>query len=211
MAVGEPPPRGPSRRPTWVIVVATLGTVAVAIGLFVAGLVVGIAVSQTTPGTQNAGPQATVGGTAGASSLPGAAGALDACVVGTWRSTEHEESADVKDQGPVTVSGMTRTLVFTADGQETVTYDRAEATISVKDGTARIVYDGTVTYHVTTSGGSMAFTLGSVDGTVTVTGSDGKSQSQPLKPGTGSVSYTCSPDRLTQEAPGFHSVYERVG
>ncbi|NHA69471.1 hypothetical protein [Phycicoccus flavus] len=200
---------------TWVVVAVTLGAVLGAALLFVAGLVTGIAVSGSTQGTAAApvpvpGGGSTSGGTdGGASGGSGGSGSLDDCLVGTWRTVEHSESAKT-DQGTVTISGVDRTLEITADGTETVTYGSTPAQVATDQGEGQAVYSGTVVYGVRTDGGSMSFDLRSSDGTLTVTVAGSDPKQQELKPGAGSVSYTCDGDRFTQEATGYRSVMERV-
>ena len=72
------------------------------------------------------------------------AATIDRCVVGTWRTTRHEEPA-------LGITSLDRTLRFTEDGHLTITYDQARA------GGAGMVFDGTVVYDVRTSEGRMTF------------------------------------------------------
>ena len=139
---------------------------------------------------------------------------LDSCLVGTWRSTQHQEVFAVpEDQGGGTadVTGIVRTLEFTADGTETVSYDEAQGTLTVQGQPTTIVYDGTVTYSVATDGDQLTFELTGVDATITSPGEDGTPQTRDLQPASGPVTYSCDTGTLRQEAPGFESVYERVG
>lgn len=194
---------------TWVVVTLTLGAVFVALVLFLAGVVTGVAISddvEVASGTTGTSPVQPDPGAPGGSA---ADGTLDDCVVGTWRTTEHSESADT-EQGRVTITGVDRTLEITADGTETVTYAQTPAQVSTDQGQGRAVYDGTVVYGVSTSGETMSFSLRSVEGTITVTTADGREQTEDLKPGSADVTYTCSDDELVQEATGYRSVMRRV-
>lgn len=209
------------RAPTWLIIAGTLMAVLVAGGMFVAGLVTGVAMSgaQTGSGSPSGGGVApgsrpdsggtTPGGPGTASAAP--AGDFDPCLVGTWRSVEHTETFDIKDQGPTTISGVVRTLSFDAAGNEAVTYDNSQATVKVKEGEGSVTYNGTVKYRVSTNAGKMTFSLVSADGTVSIRKPDGSEDKQPLKPGAGAVSYTCSATQFTQEAEGFRSSYTKAG
>lgn len=118
------------------------------------------------------------------------AATIDRCVVGTWRTTRHEEPA-------LGITSLDRTLRFTEDGHLTITYDQARA------GGAGMVFDGTVEYRVTTSNGTMSFEL--LRNGLTLDPPNPMAQ-----PGTGSVRYTCSESTFTQSVPGFTSDYERV-
>ncbi|MGL4745331.1 MAG: hypothetical protein ACRCXL_13205 [Dermatophilaceae bacterium] len=211
--------RGPR---TWVVVALTLGVVVVVILAFVGGLVTGIAMSDTAgPGTGVPGagppgqaPGAPAPGAPAPDGAPGGAtpqggGAVDSCVVGTWRTVEHSESADTKD-GKVTMTGIDRTVKIAADGTETVTYGSKPATVTTEQGAGTAIYAGTVVYDITAQSGTMSFSLRSASGTLTVTTENSKPQQQELKPGTGSVRYTCTADRLTQEATGFRAVLQRA-
>ena len=217
----------PLRRqtPTWVVVAATAG-VMVTIGIaFVVGVFVGAYLtndSTTTtsgstggqggaPGGQGGGSEGSGsgGGSEGSGSGGGGGGTLDECVVGTWRTTEHTEDWST-DQGEAQLSGLERTMVFTADGTQTVTYDGESATITSQGTDVPAVFDGEVVYRTSTSGGTMSFSLVSAEGSVTVD-PEGTAKVEELKPGTGDVSYTCDDTTLRQEADGYLSVYERTG
>lgn len=224
-------PRGPAatRRqvPTWVAVAVTAG-VMLAIGVsFVVGVVVGAFVTRdgsatstgSTGGTQDGsagddgpadgGPAG--GGPAGGGPAGGGAGsgALDECLVGTWRTVEHVEDWTT-DQGQAELSGLERVMEFSADGTQTVSYDDSAATIATQGQEVPAVFDGRVVYRTSTAGGTMSFDLQSAEGTVTVD-PDGTAKVEPLEPGTGEVSYTCDATTLRQEAEGYLSVYERTG
>ncbi|MGL4178788.1 MAG: hypothetical protein ACRCSN_22255 [Dermatophilaceae bacterium] len=197
-------PRSPR---TWMVVALTLGVVAFVILAFVGGLVTGVAISGTDEASsvRDAGSTGQAPGT----SRPRSGGAVDPCLVGTWRTVEHSESADT-DQGKVTITGVDRTLEITADGTETVTYGSGPATVTTDQGEGTATYTGTVVYDITAENGTMSFGLRSAEGTLAVA-TDGKEpQEQELKPGTGSVTYTCSGDRITQKATGFRSVLQRI-
>jgi len=205
------PQRGPKPPPpTWVVVALTLGGV-LAVGLvFGAGFAVG---RSTAPdGTTAQAAPADGGGPSGGASPrapSSAAGDLDECLVGTWRTTEHTETVDT-EQGKLTISDVKRTLEITEDGTETVTYDGTPATLALEAAGGEAVFEGTVTYDVSTSGETMSFVLGEVDGSLTVRLADGTENEQDLKPGSGPVQYTCSEDSFTQSATGYRSVMERV-
>ncbi|GIL35649.1 hypothetical protein [Phycicoccus sp. DTK01] len=194
--------RGPR---TWVVVASTLGAVVVAALVFVAGVVVGVVISDRAPATTS--QDATAGSAPGGEAEAG--GGLDPCLVGRWQTTEHSESAET-EQGRLTISGVDRTLDITRDGVETVTYGTRPARAVTDGGEAEVTYAGTVVYGVTTSGDTMAFTLRSADGSITVGGAGTEPRTEDLKPGTGSVTFTCSGDRFTQEATGYRSVMRRV-
>lgn len=224
-----PPPQAPvppgTRRqaPTWVVVATTVG-VMVAIGVaFVVGVFVGAYVTRDTGSTAGGqgGSTGSSGGRADGStgdaggggsqggSGGGGGGTLDDCVVGTWRTTEHTEDWTT-DQGEAQLSGLERTMVFTADGTQTITYDGEQATITAQGTDVPAVFDGEVVYRTSTSGGTMSFSLVSAQGSVTVD-PDGTAKVEELEPGTGDVSYTCDDTTLWQEADGYLSVYERTG
>lgn len=202
--------QGAHRAPrTWVVVAITLAAVAGVALVFVAGLATGVAIGggeagRAAPGQVPAGPSG-----APPEGASGGAGPVDECVVGTWRTVEHSESADT-EQGRVTITGVERTLEITADGTERVTYGSTPATVTTDQGEGTATYSGTVEYEVRTDGGRMTFRLRSAEGTLTVTAGGGEPKRQELKPGTGAVTYTCSAERLTQEATGYRSVMERV-
>lgn len=202
----------PRQQPrTWVVVALTLGTVLVLGLVFGAGFAVGRSTGDATSAT--AAPAAGGGDTpssadAGEDEDTSAAG-LDECVVGTWRTTEHTESVDT-EQGRFTISDVRRTLEITPDGTETVTYDGTPARLELEAAGGEAVFEGTVTYDVSTSGGTMSFTLGEVDGSLTVRLADGQESEQELQPGSGPVQYTCEGDTFTQTATGYRSVMERI-
>ena len=217
VAAPAPPPAAPPRRtPTWVVVLVT-AAVMLGFGLsFVGGLVVGsLGGGGTASGgvpqggaapAPGAAPSAPAGGTPAA---PGGSGTLDQCLVGTWRTTEHTEDWTT-DQGAAELTGLVRTMVFTADGTQTITYDGATATATTQGQGVDVRFDGTVVYRTSTSDGTMSFQLVSVDGGVVVD-PEGQDKAEELKPGTGPVRYTCDATTLRQEAEGYLSVYERVG
>lgn len=196
---------------TWVVVLATLAAVVVVGLTFVGGLVTGIAIS-ATPGHTTA-DSAASGSTAPPGPQPpagaGDATRVDPCLVGTWRTVEHSESADT-DQGKVTITGVDRSLEITADGTETITYGSTPAKVTTDKGEGTATYTGNVVYGITAQAGSMTFELRSADGTLSVAAGDGKATEQQLKPGTGAVTYTCSGDRFVQQATGFRSVLSRM-
>lgn len=203
----------PGRRaPTWVVVALTAGVMTLVGVAFVVGVVVGALLTRDAgSGGSGGSPVATGGGGSGQEPPDPPAqgsGTLDECVVGTWRGTEHTEDWRT-DQGEAQLSGLERTMVFTADGTQTITYDGETATITSQgtDVTAR--FDGEVVYRTSTSGGTMSFQLVQAEGTVTVD-PDGEARVEELEPGTGDVSYTCDDSTLRQEAEGYLSVYERT-
>ncbi len=205
----RPAPPAGRRTPTWVIVLITVG-VMLGFGVsFVAGLVVGSMLdggSVATGSTQGSTRDGTGGGPTAA---PGGSGELDDCLVGTWRTTEHTEDWTT-DQGPAELTGLVRTMVFTADGTQTITYDASTATATTQGQGVEVRFDGTVVYRTSTSDGTMSFELVSVDGGVVVD-PQGQNKAEELEPGTGAVGYSCDPSTLRQEAEGYLSVYERVG
>lgn len=220
-------PRGPAatRRqvPTWVAVAVTAG-VMLAIGVsFVVGVVVGAFVTRDGSATSTGSTGGTQDGSASDGGLsdggpadggdPAAggagSGALDECLVGTWRTVEHVEDWTT-DQGQAELSGLQRVMEFAADGTQTVSYDDSAATIATQGQEVPAVFDGRVVYRTSTAGGTMSFDLQSAEGTVTVD-PDGTAKVEPLEPGTGEVSYTCDATTLRQEAEGYLSVYERTG
>ena len=222
----DPAPAAPRSRP-WAGAVWALGAAAMAAVLFVSGLVAGFLLGRASDGTSaaspvsagQADPQPEGPSSSGAASDPpgasddagsAAEGAVDECVVGSWRSVEHEESFST-DQGPVTITGLVRDLEIDGSGTQTVRYDGAEAAMEASGSSGSAVYDGTVVYRVSTSDGSMSFELVSSEGTITVTPAQGEPQVRDLQPGTGTVRYTCDDTRLTQESEGFRAVYERPG
>lgn len=142
------------------------------------------AVPPTTP----AGTVATTPTTGGES-----AGGIDPCLVGSWRSTRHEESI-----GPLSLDGIERRVVVDADGGYTVSYDRS----TTADGD--ITLDGEIDYRARSGDGRLTFTVVRVDATMTASGVSG-----PVTPGTGAVDYTCSGDDFVQTAAGFRSEYRR--
>jgi hypothetical protein len=195
----------------WVVVALTLGAVVVLVLTFLGGLVTGVVVAGRSLG---AGPVGPVLGSDppspdGGSSGGGGSGVVeDQCLVGTWRTVEHTESANT-EQGNVTISGVDRTLTITKDGTETITYGSRPAKVAMAQGEATAVFDGKVVYDVRAGNGKMSFRLRSVEGTLTLSAGGGQGRTEELKPGTGDVSYTCSGDRFVQEASGYRSVMER--
>lgn len=208
--IPQPEPQGGPKQPprTWVVVALTLGAVLVIGGAVAAGFAFGRSSDGDTATTPSA-----AGGSAPSSEAPtdqdAATGGLDACLVGTWRTTEHTETVDT-EQGKFTISDVKRTLEITEDGTETVTYDGTPATLALEAAGGEAIFEGTVTYDVSTSGDTMSFVLGEVDGSLTVRLADGKESEQELQPGSGPVQYTCSEDSFTQTATGYKSVMERV-
>ncbi len=210
-----PAPQGPGRRqlPTWVAVAVTAG-VMLAIGVaFVVGVVVGAALDRSGSTAAN---DPAAGGTPGGQAPGGAGGGaaddpatLDDCLVGTWTSTEHTEDWTT-DQGAAELSGLQRTMAFTADGTQTVTYDGSQATITSQGRAVPARFDGEVVYRTSTSGATMSFESVSAEGTVTID-PDGAAKVEELEPGTGDVTYSCDDAELRQEAEGYLSVYERTG
>jgi hypothetical protein len=204
-----PGPASAGRRPrTWLAVVLT-AAVMLGFGVsFAVGVVTGFVLDDGAPTTAAQGP-ASGGGSGGAPPAGGSGGSgggsLDPCLVGTWTSTEHVEDWTT-DQGEAELSGVRRTMTFTADGTQTVSYDQAEATVTALGQPQAVVFDGEVVYRTSTDGGTMSFQLVSVDGSVTV-----GDEVEELEPGTGAVSYTCDDSTLRQEADGYLSVYERTG
>lgn len=217
MGAAAPEPVG-RRTPTWVVVAVTAG-VMLAIGVaFVVGVVVGVALPEgaATAGGGTGGSGGGGGtvadppsGSQGSGAPPAAGGSLDECLVGTWRTTEHTEDWRT-DQGEAQLSGLERTMTFTADGTQTVTYDGSTATITAQGTDVPARFDGEVVYRTSTSGSTMSFQLVSAEGSVTVD-PDGENRVEELEPGTGEVSYTCDDGTLRQEADGYLSVYERTG
>lgn len=217
-----PAPTGPPPRrqaPTWAVVLITVGAM-VLIGLvFVGGVFTGAVITRDEAGGSG-GSRGSVDPPAGGGSSGGseggsgggsgeASGTLDDCVVGTWEGTEHTEDWTT-DQGEAEMSGLLRTMTFTADGTQTITYDGDEATITAQGTPVPAVFDGEVVYRTSTSGGTMSFQLVSADGTVTIDPA-GTAKVEDLEPGTGDVSYTCDETTLRQEADGYLSVYRRQG
>lgn len=221
----QPPPAAPRSGPrTWVVVLATLGAVALAGGIFVAGVVTGAVLSRvggTSPGLPPAAqppvaqPPAPEGGAAPPAAPPPDAtpgptdGSFDECLVGSWRTVSHEEQYQT-EQGPAGLTGLTRLVEFTADGGQTIRYDGSEATVTTEVGAASAVFDGEVRYQVSTDGTDMTFELLSSEGTVTIVGPDGSEQVEDLVAGAGAVTYTCDGDTFTQQAEGFDARYERT-
>lgn len=209
---GPPPAQGRPR--TWLAVVLT-AAVMLGFGLsFVVGVVTGFVLDDGSGTSTRAGSSGGSGGSSGSGGTApddaappagGGSGSLDPCLVGTWTSTEHVEDWTT-DQGEAELSGVERTMTFTADGTQTVTYDQAEATATAMGQEQPVVFDGEVVYRTSTDGATMTFELVSAEGTVSV----GDKQEE-LKPGTGPVSYTCDDSTLRQEADGYLSVYERTG
>ncbi len=224
--------RGPA---PWVVVLITLGAVALVGVVFVVGVTVGFVAARAGGGSTATAPQAqplppapTLPGdadeeapvpapvpedsVAADDTAPGGAqGDFDPCLVGTWQSTEHSESYQT-EQGPASIAELERTIEFGPDGRQTITYDASQATITTEVGALPAVFEGSVVYDATTSGSTMSFELVSADGTVTIIGPDGEVvEERPLEPGTGDVSYACDETDFVQEAEGFRSAYERVG
>ena len=185
--------RGPA---AWVVVLLTLAAVALLGVVFVAGVLTGgyIAGQGEEP---TAGPPEPSGvpepGTSGDPGS-GGTGSLDPCLVGTWEAVEHEEDWTTEEHGPASLSGLSRTMEFTSDGTQTITYDGDEGTITTEKGPLPAVFDGVVTYRTTTSGGTMSFELVEADGTVTVTSPNGEEKIEDLRPGTARSS---TPVRVT--------------
>ena len=183
--------------------------------VFVGGVLTGAVITRDDGGQAGgppAPPPASGGGTAsggGSGNSGGGSGSLDECVVGTWEGTEHTEDWTT-EQGDAQLAGLLRTMTFTADGTQTITYDGDEATITAQGTPVPAVFDGQVVYRTTTSGGTMSFELVSAEGTVTVD-PQGSAEVEDLEPGTGDVTYTCDDTTLRQEAEGYLSVYERTG
>ena len=212
------------------VVLLTLAGVAVVVGSFISGLITGVTLaSQAQPAADPAAapaapfpdPTASPGpGTEATSrsdaTQPGDAtepperSEFDPCLIGTWRGIEHRESYDT-DQGPASITGLSRTLTITADGIETITYDGNEATVTTDVGAANAIFDGEVRYRVGTTDSTMSFELLSVAGTITIVGPNGETRTEDLQPGTGDVTYGCDETTLRQEATGFLSVYRRTG
>lgn len=212
----------PSRPRTWLVVLMTAG-VMTAIGVaFVIGVLVGAAITRGSGGA-DASP-ASPGGGGDQSTAPGddasgtidpdaeagqAVTGIDDCLVGTWEGTEHSEDWRT-EQGAAQLSGLSRTMTFSADGTQTITYDADQATITTDQAEMEARFDGEVVYRTSTSNGTMSFQLQSSEGTVTVE-PGGVSKVEELKPGTGDVRYTCDETTLRQEADGYLSVYRRIG
>ncbi len=205
----------------WKIVALTLGAVLAAGLIFIAGLVVGIAMSEVAQ--SGALGQSTSGGsspnTAGSNdgAATGGSGAeqgstaIDQCLVGTWRTTEYEQRT-TSPQGEVVLTGLERTFTFDENGRHVVTYDKDEATMSVNGEPATVIFDGTVTYQVSISGSTMSFRVESSEGTMTIVNDNGDDEVRDLQPGTGSVTFTCAGDTYTeQDDIGFREVATRVG
>ncbi len=207
------PARHTSSPQSWRTAVWVLAGAAAAAVLFVSGLVTGYVLGDRDAGTAtqpaagrapgDGAPPAVAGEEAGPDTVP-----VDGCVVGSWVTVEHEETFTT-EQGAVTIAGLVRRMDVGADGRQTVTYEDASATMSTAGASGTAVYDGTVVYRVSTSGGTMTFELVSAEGTITITPEQGEPRTEELRPGTGPVSYTCDGDRLVQEAEGFRAVYER--
>lgn len=198
----------PASRP-WSAGVWVLGALAAGAVLFVSGLVTGFLLGGAGDGTTTTAPQPGPAPEAGSAVGPAPQpGAVDECLVGSWRTVEHEESFSTP-QGPVTITGLVRQMDVDEGGRQTITYDAASADMGTSGSQGTAVYDGTVVYQVATSGGTMSFELLSSEGTITLTPADGEPRTQDLQPGTGPVRYTCEDSRLTQEADGFRAVYER--
>lgn len=193
------------------MVLITVGAMVLLGVVFVAGVLTGAVITRDDAGTAggaSVAPPATEGSgsTEGGS---GASGSLDECLVGSWEGTEHTEDWTT-DQGDAQLSGLLRSMTFTADGTQTITYESDEATITAQGTPVPAVFDGQVVYRTSTSGSTMSFELVSAEGTVTVD-PGGTDKVEELEPGTGPVTYSCDPSTLRQEAEGYLSVYERTG
>lgn len=211
----------PERRVGPIVAAAVAGAVG-ALVVFGLGIGVGVWASRSAPAvTAAATPSAQPAQPApsepadpapgGDAAAPSADGSFDDCLVGTWTTTEQSEEFDLEeDGGVVTVSGVQRRLVFTADGRETATYDGSEATVETADGTGTIRFDGVAQYQVRTSAGTMMFELLSAEGTVSVTDAEGQEQTRPLQPGAGDVRYTCDETTMTQSGSGYEATFERA-
>ena len=203
------------------VVLWTLSAVFLVGVVFVGGLVLGIWIgakgSSTT--TQSVGSTGNSAGT-GTGSTPGSgdsgsgagttAGTLDPCLVGTWTTTSHSESADTAS-GKLTITDLKRTLVITPDGTQTVTYDPSPATLTMDQGGGTAVFNGTVIYQVSTEGSTIHYTVLSAEGTVTLTVGEGDPQTQELKPGSDDVTYTCTDTTMTEESSGYKAVFTKAG
>lgn len=225
----QPPPVAvPRSGPrTWVVVLVTLGAVALAAAIFVAGVFTGAVLSRIgaaddslvagpaplPPAPAPSGPGAVPGPGSPPSDAPAAPGpsdgSFDDCLVGTWRTVSHEEQYET-EQGPASLTGLTRLVEFTADGGQTIRYDGSEATVTTQVGALPAVFDGEVRYQVRTDAGTMSFELLSSEGTVTIVGPDGTERVEDLRAGAGAVTYTCEGDTFTQRADGFSADYERT-
>ncbi|MCY7394721.1 MAG: hypothetical protein LH468_00995 [Nocardioides sp.] len=207
-APAGPPPR--RQAPTWAVVLITVGAIVLLGVVFVGGVLTGAVITRDDAGPAAGGPVVppATGGGGSSEGGSGGTGSLDECLVGSWEGTEHTEDWKT-DQGAAQLSGLLRSMTFTADGTQTITYDGDQATITAQGTPVPAVFDGQVVYRTSTSGDTMSFQLVSAEGTVTVD-PDGTDKVEDLEPGTADVGYSCDDTTLRQEAEGYLSVYRRT-
>ncbi|GLH95232.1 hypothetical protein [Phytohabitans aurantiacus] len=205
-----PPPRGRSFLVPLIALGATLFVLVVAI----------VVVAATGGGGDDPDPianptTATASPSGQSSASPSAtpAGAIDQCVIGTWRVTSHREDVNVPNRGKVSFTGGEEAMLrLNADGTGETDYRGGTKFEGDMDGQkVTLEISGTVTYRYTAADGKVSLS----DLESNATGKlflDGEQYGDPL-PFEGSeepVTYTCSGDDLTQRTFLFTTEYTRV-
>jgi hypothetical protein len=155
------------------------------------------------PGPASGSPRAS----AGTSAVP----AVDACVVGRWKVTSHQETVGIPNVGTVTFTGgQDAVLLLKADGTGTTDYGSGTTFTGKANGrTITLIISGTVTYRFHTANGTVSFSdvQSAAEGVVKLDGSEiGREKFQasddPAK-------YTCNSTRLTESTNLYETVMAR--
>lgn len=181
-------------------------------GLAVAAVVLG-GCTAPSPSAEPQPSSSAPGTTSQTSPSPSSSGAIDSCLVGTWREVSNESDLDLSGAGgaKARVQGAGRTLTFHPDGTELVDYgDGVTQSGRSADGVVvERTTTGTVEYRVSSREGTLSFTL-ITDDTQIVYRSGGRVVSEGRFGQSAPVSYTCGGDTHTQsQGSGYQAEYRR--
>lgn len=190
----------PPRKNKYAVPLIVLSGVVVVLVLAIVAVVALKKDDKTDPGAQ---PAKT--GTANSTASAKAAAKIDECLVGNWKTATYTETAAMDGvEGGVSIS-LTKngsTLVFTADGKLTETYQdsvyNGSPTIQGQKVPITITVNATVNSDIQTASGSIVYSNVKTSGnTLTTAPSIGYSQTDAFKADDNPAKYTCSGDNLS--------------
>lgn len=147
------------------------------------------------------------------SPTPSVRSGIDACVVGTWRATSHEEVVTNEQLGKLTFTGGEGAeLTLDADGEGETDYGNGTEFESVFQGKPIVLaIRGAVAYSYQTDDGQVTFSDIDSDAETRVY-LDGEPTGQwvDFRPAANATSYTCQGNALTQKSLVFTTTYRRL-